>query len=57
MREVDTLGVVGGFGKMEISLQELQKNAGILFSRENPFYAAFKDTWRRSLAAYGGGSG
>ena len=42
---------------MEISLQELQKNAGILFSRENPFYAAFKDTWRRSLAAYGGGAG
>ena len=42
---------------MALSLQDLQKNTSILFSRENPFYTACKETWARSLAAYGGGAG
>lgn len=42
---------------MALSLQDLQKNTSILFSRENPFYTACKETWARNLAAYGGGAG
>lgn len=42
---------------MALSLQDLQNNTSILFSRENPFYTACKETWGRSLAAYGGGAG